>query len=170
MPPDPAQLVLLATARTEFEGRAMASALEAEGIPVEVFAAAATMVAWDGGYANMAKVMVPREHLARAVEAVRNARQASRAIDWSQVDVGVSEEDAPADGRDGERIAGLSPWLWRVRIFGFSLMAGSFMVAQTGPKMALPALILAVVFTFAADPGRPTRPPSPPGPPTTVRS
>lgn len=148
----------------------MASALEAEGIPVEVFAAASTMVSWDGGYANMAKVMVPRQHLARAVEVMRNARQASRAIDWSQVDVGTLEEDAAAPARDKERIGGLSPWLWRVRVFGFSLMAGSFMVAQAGPKMALPALILAVVFTFAADPGRPTRPPTPPGPSTTARS
>lgn len=96
MSSDPNILVFLTSAKTEFEGRAMAAALEAEGIPARVFAAAARMVQWEAGYNDPIKVMVRRGDLARAADVLRQTRAASRSIDWSTVD--VDEPGVLADG------------------------------------------------------------------------
>lgn len=102
MPADPDMLVTLATARTEIEGAAMRSVLEAEGIPTRIFAGAANMLGWEGGYGNTVRIMVRRGDAVRAAEAIAVNRRTAQLVDWSQVDVGEFEDGeppAPADPR-----------------------------------------------------------------------
>jgi len=47
--PDPDILVVLTSARTEFEGQTIVATLESDGIPAKVFAASANMLQWEGG-------------------------------------------------------------------------------------------------------------------------
>lgn len=157
--PDPDQLVLLTTARTEFEGRAIAGAVEGEGIPVEVFATAATMVQWDGGYANTVKVMVRRADVSAAQAALARVRQASVDLDWDGVDVGSPEDDhnASSPRRTSRRTGGFSPALWRVRMIGTGLLTAIFALWALGDRFAIPAAIIAVLLTISAFTGRTPR-------------
>jgi hypothetical protein len=145
MPDDPDQLVLLTSARTEFEGRAMAAVIEGQGIPVEVFATAAQMVQWDGGPSNTVRVMVRRRDVQAAALALQRAHRDSVDIDWDEVDVG-SPEDPGTPRRPRGRIGGLSPWLWRIRVIGWGLLSAVFLVWAIGFQFALPVAVFAGVM------------------------
>ncbi|MDX2131024.1 MAG: hypothetical protein SFY69_03095 [Planctomycetota bacterium] len=148
MASDPNQLVLLTTTRTEFEARAIAGALEAEGIATHVFAAAAQGIAWEGGIANAVKVMVRRDDAAVADEALHRARRASRAIDWSTVDVGLPEDETAA--RVADAPSAPSPWRWRVRIVGMVLLSSPLLLNMMGQGNALIALAAGAMLIVAA--------------------
>ncbi|CAG1008387.1 hypothetical protein PHYC_03559 [Phycisphaerales bacterium] len=149
MPPDPDQLLLLTSTRTEFEAQTIATALEAEGIPVRVFAAASHGVQWEGGIANSVRVMVRRADAAMAAEALHRIRRDSRAIDWSQVDVGPPEDENPVLPPPSSRINGWSPLFYRIRIVGFTLLFSMMLLQWMGVRVAIPALLIAIVFIIA---------------------
>lgn len=158
MPPDPDQLVLLTTCRTEFEAQALANALDARAIPATVFSAAARMVQWEGGIANQAKVFVRRVDSNAALAVLRSLRTSSRGIDWNSIDVGDMEPgETPAPPRQTPRVHGLSPLMWRIRIIGFSLMAMPFLISMVGPDRSLFAIGFCVLVALLADPGVPIR-------------
>jgi len=138
MPADPDMLVTLATARTEIEGAAMRSVLEGEGIPTRIFAGAANMLGWEGGYGNTVRIMVRRGDAVRAAEAIAVNRRTAQLVDWSQVDVGEFEDGeppAPADPR-ARRL-----WRARVRRAGLLLIAGTAVAPQFGGEGILIAVI-----------------------------
>jgi hypothetical protein len=168
---DPDILVPLTSARTEFEGRTMAAALEAEGIPAKVFATSANMLQWEGGYTDPIKVMVRRRDLEKAAASLKRTRQESVDIDWSEVDVGVGEADGypmcPACGFDRVGLAATAacpecgfravmvPRRWKpsrarriIRRAGFILLGAGFVVSVFTPAIAVPVLIGAVVMIF----------------------
>lgn len=160
MTPDPDQLVMLTSTRTEFEARSLAAALEAEGIEVRVFAAAASGVSWEGGISNAVKVMVRRADLPAAGEAMHAMRRWSRAIDWSQVDVGEPEEEAAGEVVRTPGRGGMTPvWRYRVRTVGFVLIVLPMMVGWIGAGDAWLAVALcAVLIVGAWKPPEPDRP------------
>lgn len=169
MASDPDQLVLLTSTRTEFEARALAASLEAEGIQASVFAAASMGLQWEGGISNAVKVMVRRADLEPALEALRQSRVNSRGIDWVNVDVGELEEGStPAPEAQSERFAGYSRAMYRLRSVGLVLMFAPFMlrfvvgVDLVTTLIAIGALIVFVVLAW----NPPSREgPSPPVPP-----
>lgn len=147
---DPDQLVLLLTTREEFEARAIAVALEGEGIATHVFAASARGVAWHGGVANGVRVMVRRKDAAVAEEALYRARQASRAIDWTSVDVGEPEDETAAEIARGRAVRKRSVWAWRVRIGGMLLISSPFIVNMVGVQNAPLALAIVVLLMIVS--------------------
>lgn len=106
MPDDPDSLVVLTSARTEFEGNTIVAALEAAGIPARLFTGAATVLQFGQHSLDTIKVMVRAGDRDRAAAALRAIKQDSVDIDWSEVDVGdtVDPPDAfpmcPACGFD----------------------------------------------------------------------
>ncbi len=155
MPPDPDQLVLLMSTRTEFEGRTIAAALEAEGITTKVFAASAQMLQWEGGITSTVRVMVRRADLARAGDVLRATRRDSVDLDWSEVDVGEPEDETAARMTGaGERIGGLSRVLYGVRMVGFTLLFFPMLIGMTGSQNAIPALLVAGFLIFIGWPRR----------------
>lgn len=106
MPPDPDSLVVLTSARSEFEGNTMVAALEAAGIPAKVFTGTATVLQFGQHSLDSIKVMVRQSDRDRAATALRAIKQDSVDIDWSEVDVGdtIDPPDAfplcPACGFD----------------------------------------------------------------------
>jgi len=147
MAPDPDQLVLLTSTRTEFEGRAMAATLEAAGIPTRVFAASAQMLQWEGGITSTVRVMVRRADLDRAGQVLRQVRRDSVDLDWSEVDVGQPEDDTARDiTGTAPRIGGFSPRLNAVRSLGFTLIFALMLLNWMGPQNAIAALVIAALF------------------------
>jgi hypothetical protein len=85
---DPDILVVLTTARTEFEAETLAEALRARGIRAEVFATASSTLQWEAGYSDPIKVMVRRGD-AEEAERVRVSLKADSVdIDWDEVETG----------------------------------------------------------------------------------
>jgi hypothetical protein len=138
MPADPDMLVTLATARTEFEGAAMRSVLEGEGIPTRVFAGTANMLGWEGGYANNVRVMVRRADAVRAAEAIAVNRRTAPLVDWSRVDVGAFEDGEPPTPAD-QHARTLSRA--RIRRAGMLLIAGAAVAPRFGPEGLVIAMI-----------------------------
>ena len=179
MPDDPDILVPLTTARTEFEGQAMAAALEADGIPTKVFATSANMLQWEGGYTDPIKVMVRRRDLEKAAASLKRTRQESVDIDWSEVNVGVGEGEGfpvcPACGFDREELEATAPCpecgfravplpqRYRssgrrrfIRRSGFILLGAAFVTGRFArAEIAIPALIVAAVMLFWRDGANP---------------
>ncbi|MCC6951086.1 MAG: hypothetical protein IT433_06525 [Phycisphaerales bacterium] len=144
--PDPDQLVLLSSVRTEFEGQAMAAALRDRGVPVKVFAAAAAGVSWEGGYGNAVRVMVRRADAARAVALLKEVRQDSVDLDWDRVDVGEMEPGAPPASPFGRRRGGLSPTLQIIRAVGWGLLSATMLMWALGEQMAIPAAVIGAML------------------------
>lgn len=144
--PDPDQLVLLTSVRTEFEGQAMAAALRDRGVPVKVFAAAAAGVSWEGGYGNAVRVMVRRADAARAVALLKQVRQDSVDLDWDRVDVGEMEPGAPPASPFGRRRGGLSPTMQVVRAVGWGLLTATMLMWALGEQMAIPAAVIGAML------------------------
>lgn len=158
MPPDPDQLVFLTSFRTEFEAQAFVNALDARAIRAQVFSAASRIVAWEGGIDNGAKVFVRRADVPKAADVLHSMRQQARGIDWSTIDVGEMEPgETPPPPGNRPRVQGLSPLLWRVKMIGFTLMAGGFVAGPLGPQYALPTLVVCLLLGFLAEPGVPVR-------------
>jgi hypothetical protein len=95
---DPDMLVVLTTARTEFEAQTLAEAVRARGIRAEVFATAASSLQWEAGFTDPIKVMVRRADVAEAEKVRAALKMDSVDIDWDEVDTGAEAEqdDAPA--------------------------------------------------------------------------
>jgi hypothetical protein len=171
MAADPDILVPLTSARTEFEGQTIATALEADGIRAKVFATSANMLQWEGGFTDPIKVMVRRADLERAAASLKRTRQESVDIDWSEVDVGVGEGEGypvcPACGADREGLQAAEacrecgfravpvPRRYRpsgmkrfVRRAGFILLGAALVVTMFSREIAIPALIMAVLMIF----------------------
>lgn len=144
-------LVTLATARTEFEGAAMRSVLESEGIPTRVFAGTANMLGWEGGYSNTVRVMVRRADAVRAAEAIAINRRTAPLVDWSLVDVGAfedGEEPTPVDQRR-RRLARA-----RVRRAGLLMIAATAVAPRFGPQgiaLAAAAFVLVMILSWNDD-------------------
>jgi hypothetical protein len=106
VPGDPDSLVVLTSARTEFEGNTVVAALEASGIPAKLFTGTATVLQFGQYSLDTIKVMVREADRERAAAALRAIKQDSVDIDWSEVDVGdtIDPPDAfpmcPACGFD----------------------------------------------------------------------
>ncbi len=143
---DPDQLVLLTSVRTEFEGQAMAAALRDRGVPVQVFAAAAQGVSWEGGYGNAVRVMVRRADADRAVALLREVRRDSVDLDWDRVDVGEMEQGAPPASPFGSRRGGLSPTLQIVRAVGWGPLTATMLMWALGEQMAIPAAVIGAML------------------------
>jgi hypothetical protein len=143
VPPDPDQLVLFASTRTEFEAGTIAETLRSTGIEARVFSAAAMGIQWEGGISNNVRIMVRARDLHAAQEALGTFRRHARSIDWSAVDVGEPEDELPSPR---SRIAGLSPALYRVRIIGMALLTG-VMLLSLGLH---PLLSLGIAIALAA--------------------
>lgn len=103
METDPNALVPLTTARTDFEAETIAEALRAQGIPAEVFAAAASVMQ---NAAIPVQVLVQERDLVAARNALRAIKAESVDIDWSEVDTGdrapVACPRCNKDGASGE--------------------------------------------------------------------
>jgi hypothetical protein len=145
---DPDQLVLLTTARTEFEGRTMTAALEAQGIVARVFAASANMMQWEGGYTDPIKVMVRRADLARAAAALKQTKQDSVDLDWSEVDVGQPEPGTVLPMPGATRLR-TGTALRHVRRIGFILIFAGMLAGFMAPTAVIPILIVAVTLIIA---------------------
>lgn len=120
---DPDMLVVLATARTEFEAETLAEALRARGVRAEVFAAAASALQWEGGYTDPIKVMVRRGDAERAEEIRVSLKADSVDIDWDEVETGdaapaiagkIADERARMAEFDGPRPNSMLKKVWRV--------------------------------------------------------
>src|SRR5882672_5763286 len=96
MEKDPEILVPLTSARTGFEAETIAQALNAHGVPAQVFGLSAQVMQWELGYHDAIKVMVRRGDLETASDILKAIKAESVDIDWSEVDVG----DRAPDGND----------------------------------------------------------------------
>jgi hypothetical protein len=90
-------IAVVAVTETEFEARAKAAVLEAEGIKAMVTSNAPS---WTGQMpvsptARGASVLVNREDLDRARSLLTQAVEDSVDLDWDEVDVGEREDDLP---------------------------------------------------------------------------
>lgn len=143
---------MLTSTRTEFEGRAMATALEAEGIACHVFATSAMAVQWEGGIANAVRVMVRRGDLDAARAALAQSRLDARGVNWSDVDVGEPDGEI-SPGPRGElpaRTRGRAPWMHRVRIIGLVLIFLPMMITWSGVMNAWIPVALGVAIIISA--------------------
>ncbi len=145
---DPDQLVLFTSARTEFEGRTIAVTLEAAHIPARVFAAGANMLQWEGGYTDPIKVMVRRADLARAGAALKQNKQDSVDLDWSEVDVGQPEAGTILPMPGATRFRGTFA-MRQVRRIGFIMIIAALIAGFMAPNAAIPILIGAVTLILA---------------------
>lgn len=91
MEKDPEILVPLTSARTGFEAETIAQALNAHGVPAQVFGLSAQVMQWELGYHDAIKVMVRRGDLETAKDILKAIKADSVDIDWSEVDVGEAE-------------------------------------------------------------------------------
>lgn len=89
MADDPDMLVVLTTARTEFEAQTLAEALRARGIRAEVFATAASSLQWEAGFTDPIKVMVRRADVGEAEKVRAALKMDSVDIDWDEVETGA---------------------------------------------------------------------------------
>lgn len=145
---DPDQLVLFTSARTEFEGRTIAATLEAAQIPARVFAAGANMLQWEGGYTDPIKVMVRRADLGRAAAAMKQNKQDSVDLDWSEVDVGQPEPGTVLPMPGTPRFRGTFA-MRQVRRIGFIMIGAAMIAGFMAPTAAIPILIGAVTLILA---------------------
>jgi hypothetical protein len=90
MTADPEGLVVLTEAKTGFEAETIAHSLEAQGVRATVADAMTTELF--SGAIGSAKVMVRRADLETARNALRAIKAESVDIDWSELDVGESDE------------------------------------------------------------------------------
>lgn len=90
---DPEILVPLTSARTGFEAETIAQALNAHGVPAQVFGLSAQVMQWELGYHDAIKVMVRRGDLETASDILKALKAESVDIDWSEVEVGEPPED-----------------------------------------------------------------------------
>lgn len=117
VPDDPLTLVPLTTARTEWQAEALAAALRQRGVH------AVTQGGMLSGFRAEAPaqviVVVPRQDLARAKEALAQIGSDSIDIDWDEVDVGQPEEAEEANTPEAgasraEPPAGMGSLLWPI--------------------------------------------------------
>ncbi len=86
---DPDILVDLTTAASVTEAEITALTLRAAGVPAHVMANAGVWNPWELGSSGPYRVAVRRRDIARAQEALRDAKADSAAsIDWDRLDVG----------------------------------------------------------------------------------
>jgi hypothetical protein len=145
---DPDTLVPLTTARTEFEGSALRTVLEAEGIAASVFATSANALQWEGGYTDPIKIMVRRGDYLRAAEALALNRRTAQMIDWSQVDVGTFEDADAGPSRWSDPAVQRARRLRRARFTrtGFLLMCLPMLTSMLDWKGIIIALAGAVAL------------------------
>lgn len=141
---DPDMLVVLTTARTEFEGQTLAEALRARGVPAEVFATAASSLQWEAGFTDPIKVMVRRADVERASQIRASIKADSVDIDWDEVDTGVAgrieDERARMAEHEAPRRRSMLAVVWKIGLVALSLllalivlqMAGTMAWAATG--------------------------------------
>lgn len=97
---DPNAPVVVATALTEAEAGIIASALRDRGVEARVFDVVGSVLSIFGPALNQPiQIVVRRSEAERAVAILRDVRQESIDIDWSQVDTG----EPLADERFGAR-------------------------------------------------------------------
>jgi hypothetical protein len=184
VPNDPDKLVILTTARTEFEANTIATALNDDGIPAKVFTGAASVLQLGTGSLDTVKVMVRAADRERAAARLRAIKQDSVDIDWSEVDVGdtIDPPDAfamcPACGYDRSGVRQGQPcpecgykgiaanratpafrsWRPWIRRAGVILMGGAvlanFAAPSRNPGLALLILGAALVMIFLGYSGR----------------
>lgn len=124
---DPDMLVVLTTARTEFEAQTLAEALRARGIRAEVFAEAAATLQWDVAATDPIKVMVCRGDREDA-ERVRTALKADSVdIDWDEVDTGngVLETIGPAPQEPRSFLKVVTKIGWVIMAVALALFVGN---------------------------------------------
>lgn len=91
--PDPADLVTLQVADSEFEANTIVATLHEAGI--EAVAFGATSAAWPALGAVRVPIQVRREDLERAKAAIKKTIADSVDLDWDEVDVGQREDEVP---------------------------------------------------------------------------
>lgn len=128
---DPDTLVVLTTARTEFEAETLAEALRSRGVRAEVFAAAASALQWEAGYTDPIKVMVRRGDAERAEQVRVSLKADSVDIDWDEVDTGdaapaiagrIADERARRATFDEPRRPSMLKKVWAVGWIALSLV------------------------------------------------
>lgn len=95
MTTDPDTLVDVISARSEFEASVMVEALKARDIPAFSIANAGMTLQWEVAASSPFRVSVRRKDVESAKEILRSLKADSVDIDWSTVDVGVSQDAAP---------------------------------------------------------------------------
>lgn len=114
MSTDPDTLVDVISARSEFEASVMVEALKARDIPAFSIANAGMTLQWEVAASNPFRVSVRRKDVEAAKEILRSVQADSVDIDWSEVDVGVSQDTAPSaaarDDSKTESFGWLSGW------------------------------------------------------------
>jgi len=114
MTTDPDTLVDAFSARSEFEASVMVEALKARDIPAFSIANAGMTLQWEVAATSPFRVSVRRKDVEAAKEILRSLKADSVDIDWSEVDVGVSQDVAsPASKRDDsetETLGWISSW------------------------------------------------------------
>lgn len=141
---DPDILVLLTTARTEFEASTIAESLRHEGIPSEVFPIGANPVQWESVMTNPIRVMVRRRDLQAAADQLRAIRSESIDIDWDEVNVGEPEKPSEAVlGTQPRRIGGFSRRMRVVRQVG-----GILLLLTALLPVAMYTLIIGTTFVI----------------------
>jgi len=101
---DPDMLVVLTTARTEFEAQTLAEALRARGNRAEVFATAASSLQWEAAFTDPIKVMVRRADVGEAEKVRASLKADSVDIDWDEVDTGAGAEQDDAPPRKSAQV------------------------------------------------------------------
>lgn len=114
MTTDPDTLVDVISARSEFEASVMVEALKARDIPAFSIANAGMTLQWEVAASSPFRVSVRRKDVETAKEILRSLKADSVDIDWSTVDVGVSQDVtspvAIRDGSEPEALGWLSGW------------------------------------------------------------
>lgn len=138
---DPDEPVVLTQTQTGFEAETIVKALEAHGV-IATSADVATNVTWGGmaGSFALAKVMVRRDDLERARNALRAIKADSIDIDWSEVDVG--DEEPAGSGRLGRD-------RWFYLAVGLLIVLGVLGVT-TGARNDIPAVTTIGAILFGA--------------------
>lgn len=99
MTTDPDTLVDVISAQSEFEASVMVEALKARDIPAFSIANAGMTLQWEVAATSPFRVSVRRKDVETAKEILRSLKADSVDIDWSTVDVGVSQDTPPAAPR-----------------------------------------------------------------------
>lgn len=137
------ELVELTTARTEFEGEAIVSALAARGI--EARSLGGMLAGFRAEAPALVRVMVRAGELDRARGALREVRASSRAIDWSEAELGTADERERAPV-DPEEPASVLP-RWALVLLS---LAGVIAVLAALPAPAPPMSVRMVMLVLAA--------------------
>ncbi len=131
---DPDILVVLTTARTEFEAQTLAEALRARGIRAEVFATAASSLQWEAAFTDPIKVMVRRAGGGEGEKVRAALKRDSVDIDWDEVDTGAGAEQDDAAPKKSAQVTVFIVGLFFAMIF-VATIAGLFATGLTGVLM-----------------------------------